>query len=342
MGLKNKLNEKVFMNYMNNTPTKFKCQGGDIFMNKNTVKNILVLIKHLTQDLDCMMLFVGREGSGKSKFMRQIAYVFWFFMKELGMIEYDYGLQLVHFGIEEMQADRLDYDLKKQQKFRLSLLDESKDDLGKDKHNNPETKAFLDYIRRCRDECGIIMMAQPQISEFLPSLVSSRASLIFSIDYDLDQETGDILRGTYKVITIPRGKKSFSKHKRGVLYREKIKVKLGEYLHDPKKRYADLPQEIVSYEGQFNNIDPLDYKAYLRKKKDKKWERQFKKEQVLSEYKRDIKHLRKVKEYFLGLLRLLKYYKVTTKAIADAMRVHTRTVDTYLRESKDVDSEIRK
>ena len=332
---KNKIDKKLYEQLLNNPPTKFPSLNGNIYMDEYTVRNIIVSIKHLTQELDALMLFVGREGSGKSLFMRQVLYVFWYLMKKFKLIEYEFGLDLVHFGIKELQKDRIFYDLEMKQKCRISDLDESKDDLGRDKHNDPATQEFLNYLRRCRDESGVIALAQPQISEFLPSLVLSRAVFIFEVDYDLDSETGDIVRGEYKLITIPRGKKSYSAIHKKYISRNDIKVTLGEYVHNPKLRYADIPNQVVSYQGRFNGIDPIDTKAYLKKKQEKKWERIYKEEEELSEFKKEVKKLRNVKKYFHKLLLLTKKKKITNKTLSNSLKVSTRTIDRYLSEAKD-------
>src|SRR6056297_951124 len=156
MAIKNTINKRKYDYYLKNPPTEFECENGTIYMDSRTVKNIIVSINHLTQDLDALMLFVGREGSGKSLFMRQVLYVYWYFLREFGLIDYDFTLDLIHFGIKELQADRIDFDLNQGKKYRISDLDESKDDLGRDKHKDGKTQDFLNYLRRCRDESGII------------------------------------------------------------------------------------------------------------------------------------------------------------------------------------------
>lgn len=335
MAQKNKINEKLYNFYLENPPKYFPCSNGNIYMYEYTVRNILVSIKHLTQELDAIILFVGREGSGKSLFMRQINYIYWYFLTKFGLIDYEFSLDLVHFGIKELQRDRLHFDLEVNKKYRISNLDESKDDLGRDKHNDPKTQEFLNYIRRCRDESGVITLAQPQISEFLPSIVLSRALFIFEVDYDLDDETGDIIRGEYKLITIPRGKKSYSPIQKKSIPRNDIKVTLGEYVHNPKLRYADIPKTIVSYQGKFNGVDPCNTKEYLDKKQKKKWERIFRDEEELSELKKEVKKLRNIKEYFHKLLLLCKSNKITNKVLANALKLSSRTVDRYISEAKE-------
>ena len=64
-----KLDKRLYSKYMKDPPTYFKCDNGDIYMSESLTRNILVSIKHLKQELDALMLFVGREGSCKSLFM---------------------------------------------------------------------------------------------------------------------------------------------------------------------------------------------------------------------------------------------------------------------------------
>lgn len=304
--------QKKFKELITNTPTSFESPNGPIYFRKELVKNILVTIKHLTQDLDVFMVFVGREGSGKSLFVRQVNFVYWYLLfHEFKLIDYPYDLDLIHFGTKELQEDRRNHDAKGL-KYRISNLDESKDDLGRDKHMNPDAKNFIDYMRRCRDERGIMSLLLPQLSELMPRITLSRAVLIFEVDYNMDEQ-GDIVRGEYKTFIIPRGRTGRSLFHNKDLSTSKIKTQLSEYLYTNKRQFESIPKSCLFFQGNFNHVDPIDTKAYEKKKREKKWERIRRDENTKSIIKR---YESKVQDY-RTLILALKAREFTNKGIGE-------------------------
>jgi len=316
--------EQRFQELLRDTPTKFPTKNGMIVLRKELVKNILVTIKHLTQELDVFMLFVGREGSGKSKFVRQVNYVYWYLMRDLGLIDYEFSLDLVHFGVRDLQEDRKAWD-DQGLYFRISILDESKDDLGRDKHMTPDAKNFIDYMRRCRDECGIISLLLPQLSELMPRITLSRSVFIFEVDYDLDKMTGDIVRGEYNCYIIPRGKTGFSYYHNKEVSTSIIKSELADYLYTNKRQFESLPKKCLFFQGNFNNVDPIDTHQYQLKKRKKKWERMQQKELEM----RELARLRNMAEDMRALMLSLKSDGESNYRIADRIGKSEASIRNY-------------
>lgn len=328
--LSKKFDKKVFnekyKELMQNTPTHFPCNNGVINLRKETVKNIIVTIKHLTQELDVFMLFVGKEGSGKSLFVRQINYVYWYLMKELNIIDYDYNIDLVHFGTVDLLNDRKEWDMSGLS-YRISILDESKDDLGRDKHATPEAKDYIDYMRRCREESGIHSLLMPQLSEFMPKIILSRAVFIFEVDYDLDKNTGDIKRGEYNLYIIPRGKTGHSYYHNKEISTSKIKSELADYLYTTKRQFEALPSKIRFIKDRFNQVDPINTRDYKLKKRNKKWERIKRQEQNIKE----LKKLRNMVEDFRILMLVLKEKGESNYSLAEMIGKSEATIRNYLK-----------
>ena len=66
-------NTKKYKELLKNTPTHFVTSYGEtIIMRKELVKNLIISCKHMQQEFDLFMLFVGSEGAGKSLFVRQV------------------------------------------------------------------------------------------------------------------------------------------------------------------------------------------------------------------------------------------------------------------------------
>lgn len=326
-----KFNKKRYNELLHNTPTHFKTVFGEtIVLRKELVKNLLISCRHLHQEFDLFMIFVGSEGGGKSLFVRQVNFVMWWLMKELEMINYSYNMDLVHFGIKDLQHDRKLWD-EQGFKYRVSILDESKDDIGRDKYKTPEANAFIDYIRRCREESGIISLLLPQVSEILPALVLSRVVMIFEVDFDTDAE-GEIIRGDYKLITIPRGKESYSLYHDKFLKKSYIKKVLSEFLYKSSEKYSSLPNSIVSFQGTFNKVDPVLTKEYRLKKRQKKWERYKNKDDGSQQQKiEEIPFVRKSLDYLKVVYTLFKATGGSDKDIYEAGGINQRT---YYRDKK--------
>lgn len=326
-----KFNHKRYRELLKNTPTHFQTPyGEDIVMRKELVKNLIISCKHMHQEFDLFMLFVGSEGAGKSLFVRQVNFVLWWIKKELGMINYPFNIDLVHFGIKDLQQHRKEFD-DQDWKYLISILDESKDDIGRDKYKTPDANAFIDYIRRCREESGSISLLLPQVSEILPALVLSRVVMIFEVDFDTNDE-GEIIRGDYKLITIPRGKESYSLYHDKHLKKSFIKKTLSKFLYKTDEKYSSLPNKIVSFQGTFNKVDPILTKEYKLKKKQKKWARY--KAQNSDDESNNIENIPFVSKALLYLRALYKHHKDqggTEKAVYTCADVNERT---YYRDKK--------
>lgn len=326
-----KFNKNIYNELLKNTPTHFITSFGEtIVLRKELVKNLIISARHLHQEFDLFMLFVGSEGSGKSLFVRQVNYVMWWIMKELGMINYPFNMDLVHFGIKDLQQDRKNFD-EQGFKYRESILDESKDDIGRDKYKSPEANGFIDYIRRCREESGIISLLLPQVSEILPALVLSRVVMIFEVDFDTDDE-GEIIRGDWKLITIPRGKESYSLYHDKHLKKSYIKKVLSDFLYKTSEKYSSLPNKIVSFQGSFNKVDPVLTKEYKLKKRQKKWERY--KGQADDDDAQKIEEIPFVSKALLYVRAFYQYHKeqgIKDKELYKFAKVNERT---YYRDKK--------
>jgi len=319
-----KFNKKRYAELLKDPPTHFKSPFGTFTLRKELVKNLIISAKHLTQEFDLFMVFVGSEGAGKSLFVRQINFAMWWIMTELEMINYPFNLDLIHFGIKDLQQDRKDWD-ESGLKYRISILDESKDDIGRDKYKTPEANAFIDYIRRCRDESGVISLLLPQISELLPAIVLSRVVMIFEVDFDTDPLTGEIIRGDYKLVTIPRGKESYSLFHDKFLSKSAIKKILSTYLYKADEKYSALPNSVVSFQGTFKNVDPILTKEYHLKKRRKKWERYQGKDEGTSQKIEDIPIVRKSLDYLKILYTIHKEQGGKDKDIYESAGIVQRT-----------------
>src|SRR6056297_275855 len=109
--------------YLKNPKTKFQTPYGVINFRPELIRSILLDIKHAVySDFDNLQITQGNEGSGKSSFIFQLAFVYHFFLKKFGLINYDFNLDLVYFSLDKILNDMTNYaDIP----YKIYILDEA-------------------------------------------------------------------------------------------------------------------------------------------------------------------------------------------------------------------------
>jgi len=256
-GFKPKFNQKRYNELLDDTPTRFKCNGKEINIPKELVKTMLVGCAQLTQKVDENNILTGDEGSGKSHYSFQLAFVKHRLMTELGMIAYPFTLDLIYYNVKQILVSFDDY---AHIPYMIYVLDES-DTLTRNKWNDPIVKQYISKLRRERKNLRIVYMNMPQLSELLPTVTLTRVTLIFEIR--IETKEGVIKRGKFNLFCIPRGSEAFSTYFQNYIDKQKIKNIIAKKLYATEERYFTLPREILITRGNFNAVSPIDEKEYL-------------------------------------------------------------------------------
>lgn len=255
-------NKELWEQYMNNTPTSFPTLVGDtVNFRKEFVKNILMDIRDMFYfKMDVFHLAQGDEGAGKSHFMAQVAWVYYWFMKELGMVDYRWNLDLVFFSLDKLN-DSFNY--YRYLPFYIYILDEG-DELSGENFWQPNNKRFRQELRRGRKFGRLIFVNMPQVKEITSRIATTRGQKFYDIVLERDIETFDILRGDVGVWGIPRGSKAWSEKNQEWIPKNKIRNRLSA-LFKSKDDFITFPRDLQLFDLRCNKARVFDEKEYEKK-----------------------------------------------------------------------------
>jgi len=259
-GFKPSFNQERYEELMKQTPTNFMTEYGNVNADKHLVKSILGGCKLLSKEFDRNHIYYGGEGGGKSHTVFQHTYVWWWCLNELGMINYDFSMDLIYGKVSDIMKS---FDEYAEIPYMIFTLDES-DELNRKNWNSPLVKQFLSKLRRERKNLRIVNMILPALEEMLPAIALSRTNWIVEINVKLDSKLNPI-RGRYSLMNIPVGDEFFSPIRQDFISKKEIKSYLNARFYDKDKLFEKLPFKLLSFTGHTNSTFVFDKKEY------KKW-----------------------------------------------------------------------
>lgn len=258
---KPKFNEKLFEKLIENTPTDFETPFGNIHFRQEFVKNILIDIRDMYKfEYDVIQAAQGDEGSGKTHFMAQVAFVYHYFMFKLGLINYDWGLDVCYFSLNKMNHAFTKF---RDNPFKIYILDEG-DELSGENYWNPNNKQFRSELRRGRKFSRLIFINLPQLKELSSRIVTTRCQKLYEVEVARDTKNYNIKRGLVRVFGIPRGSRAFSFVKDDFISKNKIRNTISN-LMKAKEDFIKLPNDILLFTLNYNGTHVWDQKLYKQK-----------------------------------------------------------------------------
>lgn len=251
--------------------------------------NVAILTQStIYEDDDALIFFDGKEGSGKSKFMRKVAYFIQGLYEAWGVPQ-RFTLDNIHFSAEEYIDNSL---AKKDEQSigHINILDESRKDLLRISSNSKSNKNFTNYLSMIRDANQIHLLAAPAFHDIDKNVFMWRMRLLIHTEkkhvVDKSSPTGfKLKRGTFK---------AYMKNRALIdAYFGKIR-----YLY-PKK---------CEFSGTFDNNDPIDENLYREKKALKRKEALQDEEVVQQENKKDMRLIEN-RDVSVGRIDLVKRQK---------------------------------
>lgn len=250
--------EQIF-EWMKNPQTMYDTPYGKINFSKEFIKMLLLEIKSVVVDrFDNVDFAYMGEGRGKSHFAMQKEYVKWYYLKRLGLINYEWSLDIVYASLDSLMRDLIKYI---DEPYRQFILDEG-DELKKINWNKPIVKMFFSYLRRGRKFRKFIHVNHPNISELPEDLIAYRTHNLYEIEMEYDLETLEYVRGHTKMINIPKANQVYSFMHDKALNEMYIKNKISNNLTN---KFFVAPKEIVCLDVRFNGVFPFDEEAYEKK-----------------------------------------------------------------------------
>lgn len=261
-GFKPSFNEEKFQELIKNPPTNFMTDKGNVNIRKELSKSFAVACKMLWNEFDRNNIYYGGEGGGKSHTCFQHTYVWWWYLKELGMINYDFGIHLIYGRVKDLMEA---FDKYKNIPFVIYTLDES-EELNRKNWNNKTVKEFMGKLRRERKNLRIVNLILPALEEILPSIALSRINWVFEIAVDLNDKL-DVVRGRFNLFNVPIGSEYFSPMRNDYITQKEIKSYLNARFYDTDKKFENLPYKLLAFRGQTNKtfvFDKEEYKQWAR------------------------------------------------------------------------------
>lgn len=253
-------NEELFNKLIAETPTQFKTPFGVIQHRKELIKNILVDVRDIIKfNYDVFHISQGDEGSGKSSIMGEIAFIYHHFLSLFNAISHDWDLSCCYGSLDKMLEHMEE---KRAIPFQFYILDEG-DELAAENFMMPSHKKFRMEMRRGRKFSRLVFVNLPQAKELSSRLVTTRCQKIYDLEVDRDSKF-NIVRGEYKLISIPRGRKSYSYYNDEYLPKNYIKNILSNLLKS-KDDFITFPSKIISFQGSFKGVDVWNPDEYKKK-----------------------------------------------------------------------------
>ena len=255
---KPEFNKERYMELMRDPPQYLETEQGTISIDKRVMKSVVGGCRMLWKEFDRNHIYYGGEGTGKSHTAFQHAFVWWWVLNELGMINYEFTMENIIYGrIKHMMAA---FDRYSEIPFVVYVLDES-EELNRNAWNKPEVKEFMSKLRRERKNLRIVNLILPALEEILPSIALSRINWIFELDLEFDKNLTPI-RGKYFLFNIPHASSYFSPMQGRRISRKDIKSYLSARFYDNDKKFENLPKKLLTLSARTNKVFIFDKQEY--------------------------------------------------------------------------------
>lgn len=245
-----------------NPPLEIKNHlGQTIKYNHFFVKKSLVLIHQmLFNEMDIYITNWGDEGSGKSCWSSQQILFFYYCLKFVGLIEYEYDVKKLFFSSlsslleeQEMQTND-DY-------FRIMCLDEGTE-LNRQNYREEASMIFRDDMRTSRKLQRIIIINLPQLGELDTSITLSRSNLLFECRMENDVKTGMLKKGHIDMFIKPRGSFIYSPYQKRDISKAEIVNSFARQLEKKSSYYLQSPQNCIIQKFNFYDVWGFDRDTY--------------------------------------------------------------------------------
>ena len=227
-------------------------------------KYVIGIIQMVFNNMDLVVSFTGREGTGKTTASTQDAYLVYWLLKEFGLIEYEYTLNNCMYHTLKSVIDAFNKHIN--HPFRIFILDEG-NELNRKDWSNPLVQLFFQKMRRERSSLRIIFINLPQLGELMPSITLSRVNFVFQLNMKMDLKTKIALKGDCNFFIIPRFGDIYSYLNKKNMSQYEIINKFGILLEDKKKYLQPLPRSLAVHEFKRNGVWSFNEAEYERRKK---------------------------------------------------------------------------
>jgi len=227
-------------------------------------KYIIAIIQMIFNKMDLIVCFCGKEGTGKTTASTQDAYLVYYILSEIKIIEYEFKLKdIMYYNLKTMIDGFNKYT---NVPFRISILDEG-NELNRKDWGNPLVQLFFQKLRRERKHLRIVFINLPQLGELMPSITLSRVNFVFQLSMKVDLKRKLADKGKCYFYIIPRLGKIYSYLNKKILYDTEIVNEFGKILDDKKKYLQTLPKNLAIHKFDRNGVWAFNEDKYDRESK---------------------------------------------------------------------------
>lgn len=227
-------------------------------------KYVIGIIQMIFNNMDLVVTFCGREGTGKTTASTQDAYLCYWILSEIGIIDYDYRLPDTMYHNLKTIIDGFNKYV--DEPFRIFILDEG-NELNRKDWGNPLVQLFFQKLRRERSHLRIVFINLPQIGELMPSITLSRVNFIFQLNMKINSKTKLAEKGKTYFYIVPRFNKIYSYLNKTELYQDYVINEMGRILDDKKKYLQTLPLYLAIHKFERNGVWSFKEGEYEKRKK---------------------------------------------------------------------------
>lgn len=214
-------------------------------------KYVIAVMQMLFNQMDLVVAYCGIEGTGKTTGSTQDAYLCYYILKEIGVIDYDYTLRnTMYFSLKQIiQA----FTRFSKMPFKIFILDEG-NELNRKNWSNPLVQLFIQKLRRERKHLRIVFINLPQLGELATDLTLARINFVFQLSMKYNNKTKLVDKGDCAFFIIPRSDRIYSYVNKTELTNSHIRDTLGKILDDKKKYYKLLPMYLAVKRFRRNGV----------------------------------------------------------------------------------------
>ncbi|MFW6129945.1 MAG: hypothetical protein ACOC56_02100 [Atribacterota bacterium] len=228
-------------------------------------KYIIGIIQMIFNSMDLIVTFCGREGTGKTTASTQDAYLCYWILEQINIVDYEYTLNnIMYFNLKSLLDGFNKYS---QNPFRIFILDEG-NELNRKEWNNPIVNLFFQKLRRERKHLRILFINLPQLGELMPAVTLSRVNFVFQLNMKQDVENKLAKKGNCYFYILPRFDKIYSYLNKRYLYQDEVINEIGKILDDKKKYLQTLPMSLAVHKFQRNGVWSVRESEYDKKSKE--------------------------------------------------------------------------
>ena len=227
-------------------------------------KYVIGIIQMIFNNMDLVITFTGREGTGKTTASTQDAYLVYYILKEIGLIDYQFTLNNNMYHNLRNIIDAFNKHM--HDPFWIFILDEG-NELNRKAWSNPLVELFFQKLRRERSSLRIIFINLPQQGELIPNITLSRVNFINQLTMGMDLKTKTAIKGECDFFIIPRFGNIYSYTNKKNMNQYYIINKFGVLLEDKKKYLQPLPRSLSVHSFKRNGVWSFIESEYEKRKK---------------------------------------------------------------------------